>query len=190
MIQPALLHQFHENGYTVVPGLFSVEEVERYKQHYMDMRLAGTYPGDFDGVDITSDDPLKKYPRLIHMHRWDTVSLEWMLDPRLNTWMTALLGAEPYAVQTMLYFKPPSARGQALHQDQFYLRVQPGTCLAAWLALDVCDEENGCMRVVPGSHDLPVLCSTRPTPPRALRMSPCLCRKECALSQSSCNRAM
>ena len=54
----------------------------------------------------------------------------------------------------MLYFKPAGARGQALHQDNFYLRAQPGTCMAAWLALDACDEENGCMRVVPGSHDL------------------------------------
>src|SRR5262249_55891335 len=34
----------------------------------------------------------------------------------------------------------------------------PGTCLAAWLALDRCDEETGCMQVVPGSHTLPTLC--------------------------------
>jgi ectoine hydroxylase-related dioxygenase (phytanoyl-CoA dioxygenase family) len=71
-----------------------------------------------------------------------------------------LLGREPYAVQTMLYFKPPGARGQALHQDQSYLRVQPGTCMAAWLALDDCSEENGCMQVVPGTQDLPILCTT------------------------------
>jgi len=69
------------------------------------------------------------------------------------------LDAEPYAVQTMLYFKPPGARGQALHQDQYYLRVQPGTCMAAWMALDRCDEENGCMQVVPGSHLFPLLCT-------------------------------
>ncbi|HRJ41757.1 MAG: phytanoyl-CoA dioxygenase family protein [Caldilineaceae bacterium] len=57
--------------------------------------------------------------------------------------MTALLGAEPYAVQTMFYFKPAGARGQALHQDQYYLRAQLGTCMAAWMAVDDCDEENG-----------------------------------------------
>lgn len=32
--------------------------------------------------------------------------------------------------------------------------------MAAWLALDDCDEENGCMRIVPGSHQWPVLCTT------------------------------
>ena len=31
--------------------------------------------------------------------------------------------------------------------------------MAAWLALDDCDEENGCMRIVPGTQDLPVLCT-------------------------------
>src|SRR5439155_24204780 len=51
--------------------------------------------------------------------------------------------------------------GQALHQDQYYLHVQPGTCMAAWLALDPCDEENGCMRVVPGNPSLPVLCTEK-----------------------------
>src|SRR5438045_6457150 len=96
---------------------------------------------------------------MIHRHRWDEMSLKWLLDSRLGEAMTTLLGREPYAVQTMLYFKPAGARGQPLHQDQFYLRVQPGTCMAAWLALDPCDEENGCMQIVPGSHKLPVLCT-------------------------------
>jgi phytanoyl-CoA hydroxylase len=62
-------------------------------------------------------------------------------------------------VQTMLYFKPPGARGQALHQDQYYLKVQPGTCMAAWMALDDCDEANGCMQVVAGSHNWDVQCT-------------------------------
>jgi ectoine hydroxylase-related dioxygenase (phytanoyl-CoA dioxygenase family) len=149
---------YHLNGYLVVRGVFSAEEVAFLTYHYMALRAAGTYPGDFDGVDITNADPLKRYPRMIHMHRWDEISMRWMLDPRLRDCMTDLLGTEPFAVQTMLYFKPAGARGQALHQDQFYLRVQPGTCMAAWMALDKCDEENGCMQVVPGSHLLPVLC--------------------------------
>ena len=154
-----LYQEFQDKGYVLVRGLFSAEEVAAYRQHYMDLRQVGTYPGDFDGVDMTSTDPLKKYPRMIHMHRWDQMSMDWMIDARLRDCMAKMLGREPYAVQTMLYFKPPGARGQALHQDQSYLRVQPGTCLAAWLALDRCDEQNGCLRVVPGTHDLPELCT-------------------------------
>jgi ectoine hydroxylase-related dioxygenase (phytanoyl-CoA dioxygenase family) len=99
---------------------------------------------------------------MIHMHRWDDTSLRWMVDPRINTHIQALTGAgEPYAVQTMLYFKPAGARGQALHQDNVYLRAQPSTCIAAWLALDDCDVENGCLQVVPGSHTWPLLCNVK-----------------------------
>ena len=127
----------------------------------MQLRLEGARPGDSAGVDVGGNDPLKKFPRMIHMHRWDNASLNWMLDPRIATTLTALMGAEPYAVQTMLYFKPPKARGQALHQDQYYLRVQPGTCIAAWMALDPCDEQNGCLQVVPGSQDWPLLCTIK-----------------------------
>ena len=152
---------YRENGYLIVSSLFDAQETAALRGHFMELRSSGTYWGDFPGVDLTSDDPLKKYPRMIHMHRWDRKSLDWMIDRRLKEVLTALEGVEPFAVQTMLYFKPPGARGQALHQDQFYLRAKPGTCLAAWMALDDCDEENGCMRVVPGSHSWPLLCTKR-----------------------------
>ena len=94
-------------------------------------------------------------------HRKDKAILDWLLDPRIAQTLENLLGVEPYAVQSMIYFKPPHARGQALHQDQYYLRVQPGTCIAAWMALDRCDEENGGLRVVPGSQNWPLLCTTK-----------------------------
>src|SRR5690606_34479632 len=106
-------------------------------------------------------DPLLKYPRMIHMHRWDQTSLDWMLDKRIRDAMVDLVGKEPYAVQTMFYFKPAGARGQALHQDNYYLRVQPGTCIAAWMAVDRCDEDNGCLQLVPGSHNWPLLCTVK-----------------------------
>ena len=60
-----------------------------------------------------------------------------------------------------MYFKPPGSRGQALHQDQYFLKAHPGTCLAAWLALDPCDEANGCVQVVAGSHRWSILCTTK-----------------------------
>ncbi len=161
MLTPELLHSYQTHGCVVVPGLFSASEVDTFREHFMRLRAQGTYPGDFDGVDLTSTDPLKRFPRMIHMHRWDDLSLRWVLDPRLRDTLSALIGEEPLAVQTMLYFKPAGARGQALHQDQTYLRVQPGTCIAAWLALDPCDEQNGCMQVVPGTHTLPLLCTER-----------------------------
>lgn len=151
--------EWEANGYVLVNGLFSAAEAVALREHFMELRGKGTYPGDFSGVAPSSKDPLLAYPRMIHMHRWDDVSLRWLLDPRVARVLAELEGVEAFAVQTMLYFKPPGARGQALHQDQWYLRAYPGTCMAAWLALDACDEENGCLLVVPGSHKLPILCT-------------------------------
>ena len=159
MLTAELANFYQNNGYVVVPGLFSTAETDRYRQHYMTLRR---FPREGDTAGVLTNiekDTNQQYPRMIHMHRWDDISLRWMLDDRLNQIMTALIGREPYAVQTMLYYKPAGARGQALHQDQFYLKVKPGTCMAAWMALDDCDEANGCLQVVPGSHTWDVLCT-------------------------------
>lgn len=81
-----------------------------------------------------------------------------MLDKRVGAILQDLFGEEAVAAQSMFYFKPAGARGQALHQDNFYLRVQPGTCMAAWTSVDDADEENGTLVVVPGSHRGDVAC--------------------------------
>lgn len=153
-----LQHEFRNDGYTVARGMFGAHEVATLRDHYMQLNVEHRSKADVNAVK-EAHDPLKQYPRMLQMHRYDAQSMAFLLDERLRDCMTAILGSEPYAVQTMIYFKPPSARGQALHQDQYYLRVEPGTCCAAWLALDDCDEENGCLQVVPGSHQLPVLCT-------------------------------
>jgi hypothetical protein len=153
--------RFDRDGYAVARALFDSVEVGGLREHFMALRRQGAYPDDLVGVAPTSRDPLRRYPRMAQMHRWDERSLRWLLDRRLRDRLVALLGTEPYAVQSMLYFKPPGSRGQALHQDNFYLRAQPGTCVAAWLALDPADEWNGCMTVVPGSQHWPILCTRK-----------------------------
>ncbi|HJP80699.1 MAG TPA: phytanoyl-CoA dioxygenase family protein [Pseudonocardiaceae bacterium] len=152
---------FAADGYAVARGLFSEAEVDGLREHVMALRLGRSYANDLVGVRPDSRDPLRRYPRMAQLHRWDELTLRWLLDRRLADALTLLLGAEPYAVQSMVYFKPAGSRGQALHQDNFYLRAEPGTCVAAWMALDTADEANGCMMMVPGSHRWPVLCTEK-----------------------------
>jgi phytanoyl-CoA hydroxylase len=158
MIPTTARQDFESRGYYVARGLFSPDEARSFVDHYMEIHSRGGDGWAEGGIQADDPDPLRRYPRLMQPHRGDDKSFRYMVDPRIREWLTELLGLEPYAVQTMVYFKPPGARGQALHQDQRYLRVEPGTCVAAWLALDPCDEENGCLNVVPGSQDLPVIC--------------------------------
>ena len=163
MVTPVQTHrdEFARQGWCHAPALFTASEISFYREHYMHMHAHRSEDWGWENFDPESDDPLARFPRIGMMHRWDRISAQWLVEPRLATWLRGLLGSDPYAVQTMIYYKPPGARGQALHQDQYYLQVEPGTCVAAWLALDDCDEENGCLQIVPGTHDIPVLCPVK-----------------------------
>jgi len=158
MVSNEALAEYQRDGFVVARGLFSQAECDAYLDHYVAMVERGGDGWAEGGVHPDHEDPLKRYPRLLQPHRGDKISMDYMVDPRLDEWLTALLGQSPYAVQTMVYFKAPGSKGQALHQDQRYLRVEPGTCMAAWLALEDTDEENGCMFMVPGTSEMPILC--------------------------------
>ncbi|HWD38597.1 MAG TPA: phytanoyl-CoA dioxygenase family protein, partial [Fimbriimonas sp.] len=158
VVNPEVVQQFRDEGFAIARGLFPQEEVDHFATYFTDMVERGGDGWAEGVVDRNHPDPLKRYPRLLQPHRGDPVAFGFMIDPRINAYLTAMAGAEPLAVQTMVYFKPPGARGQNLHQDNMYLLTEPGTCMAAWMALDDIDEENGCMVLAPGTKDLPIIC--------------------------------
>src|SRR5438045_2261819 len=109
---------FDRDGYFVARSLFPVAEVEVVREHYMRLRAQGPKPGDMGGDPSRGDaDPLNKFARMINMHDWDETTLRWQKDPRLVSAAEGLAGDQVVLCQTMIYFKPPGARGQALHQD-------------------------------------------------------------------------
>jgi phytanoyl-CoA hydroxylase len=153
--------RFQDEGFAVVRRLFGPEEIEELRGEFMALREAGPIPGHFEPRATESGgsaDPLHAYPRVMHPHEINEPALRYLTDPRLAAVLERLLGQEALAAQSMFYFKPPGARGQALHQDNFYLRVEPGTCVAAWVACDVIDRENGGLEVVPGTHRMDRFC--------------------------------
>ena len=118
--------QFDEKGFYLARGLFTQEEVAEVRNHFMEMRTQGPKPGDHGGDPAKGNvDPLNKFPRFINMHDWDEKSKVWQRDPRLMDNAAKLVGDEVELCQTMLYFKPPGARGQGLHQDNQYIRRYP-----------------------------------------------------------------
>lgn len=157
-----LADHFAREGYALARGLFSPAEVEEVRALFGKMHAEGV-PGFYertkahDGVE-NPNDPLYQYPRVMMPHRFNARAKDFMLHPRVIAHLRAFFGRDPVATQSMFYFKPPGARGQALHQDQFYLLVQPGTCIAAWTAIDDCDLENGAMYIVPKTNDLAISC--------------------------------
>lgn len=163
-LSAAEVAQFHRDGYLVMRGFYAAKETDAIRDAFTELAKDGPVPGLSEAKrEYASDDPLAHYPRMMHPHRHSELEVgplatRYMLHPRVGAVMRALFGEEPIAAQSMFYFKPPGARGQDLHQDNFYLRVKPGTCIAAWLAVDDADEENGGMVVVPGSNRCEVFC--------------------------------
>ena len=159
------IEQWQRDGFLLVSGLFETAEIDELRDHFMSMQTEALDPAsplrEFyqpKTVDEAGGDILAHYPRVMHPHKFDSRSMKQMLDARVGAVLQELMGAEPIAAQSMFYFKPAGSRGQALHQDNFYLNVRPATCVAAWLAVDDADPENGGMSVVPRSHQGGVLC--------------------------------
>lgn len=167
--------QFDVDGFAVARQLLSPQEVAEIRDTFMELAKDGPIDGLSERKqrggrdDYSPNDPLAKYPRMMHPHMHPEfpvgpLARRYLLDRRLYGILKSMLRDEPLAVQSMFYFKPPGARGQDLHQDNFYLRVKPGTCLAAWIAIDDADEENGGMVCVPKTNDMDIACPEKADP--------------------------
>ena len=166
---------FDALGYHVERGVFGEAECAKLRDAFDEMHGNGGVPDYYDiaveGADdgfhhvFAKGDPLAKYPRVMHPHKFMPVAKKYLLDTRLFDVLEDLLGEPALTAQSMFYFKPPSARGQAWHQDNFYLQVQPGTCLAAWVAVDAADEGNGGLQVIPKTNTIPVICPEKNADP-------------------------
>lgn len=149
--------QFAENGYCIVADIYAeseIVEIERFFEGYKNIGTAVFDAGSrFDEID-----PTKRQLRAMHPHRYSEQARRWALNSRLVEVLGGLLGRAPLLAQTMYYFKPPGAKGQGMHQDNFYVLAEPATCIAAWTAIDAADIENGCLYVVPGSNNMDIFC--------------------------------
>ena len=165
---PGEVAAFDESGVGIARSLLSAEEVAEVRDVFQAAGDKGPIEGlvDADMLDPAKagrDAMLRRFPRMLHPHRhpdreFGRLALRWMLSDRIAGVLRRLMGEEPVAAQSMYYFKGPGAAGQSLHQDNLFLSVHPGTCLAAWVAVDDCDAENGAMVVVPGTGGWRLIC--------------------------------
>lgn len=150
--------QFQTEGYLIVKGIFSEGQLTEIEQTFEEISNQ-TIPGHFEpDLDSEMSDPLARYPRVMHPHRFNETAMRYMLHQPVLDVLADLYGEEALAAQSMFYYKPPGSRGQALHQDNFYLKVEPGNCIAAWTAVDAATEENGSLLIVPKTNDYNIVC--------------------------------
>jgi ectoine hydroxylase-related dioxygenase (phytanoyl-CoA dioxygenase family) len=135
---------FERDGYAVFREVLDLRTVEVVRRHLAE--LQARHP-DRRGEQFTHE-----------LMAGDATWCRIVADDRLLDVAECFLGPD-LALFASHYIAKPPGDGQPVlwHQDAAYWPLDPMEVVTAWLAIDSSTTENGCMRVIPGSHRGPVL---------------------------------
>ncbi|MCC6442829.1 MAG: phytanoyl-CoA dioxygenase family protein [Armatimonadetes bacterium] len=149
---------YRANGHWIAPMILSDGELEEAREHHARV-IAGIY-GTVRAPwnrNIEPGQPIDHIVKIDNSYWADTIMARLALNPVVGAMAARLAGAKAIRLwHDQLLYKPPKS-GEAghvgWHQDFGYWQcADPPELLTAWIALDDVNEENGCMKVVPGSH--------------------------------------
>ena len=146
---------YQSEGYLVLPGLFSPEEIAEVVEE------AGALLARKDL--IASDNIRCRWqPHVVTgeclFETFDPVAdigpccERLARDPRLLAAVGDLYGEPAFLFKDKLIYKPPGTKGYDLHQDFIAWPDFPRSFVTAVVALDPSGPDNGCTRVYPGYH--------------------------------------
>lgn len=140
----SLREQYDRNGYLVFPEVLDPELVRLASEHVEWLQRRNP--------DVR--------PEALHHHlMWDDPFwIRLISDSRLLDRVEGIIGPD-IALFASHYICKPGGDGLPVlwHQDGSYWPLEPMEVVTAWLAVDDSTAENGCMRVIPGSHKGPRL---------------------------------
>lgn len=129
------LTSYQEHGFLLVPDLIPPDDIDAFLQ------AEAALPAD--------------HPRGLQCHRDDDAWAAIARHPSVVSRVRQMIDGDPLIVQTMYMAKQPGGgTGVALHQDTHYIRNEPNTLMACWIACNDTGADNGGLCVVPGSHRL------------------------------------
>ena len=148
----ALRSDYERDGFVVVRGFLAGSDLERL-QSELRRYIQDVAPRSAEG-DVFYADP-KRPETLKQMHRLelDPFFEKYQHSARWSELAECLLGESGNVHGVEWFNKPPGGSSPTPpHQDNYYFCLTPPKVLTMWLALDDIDEDNGCMRYLPGSH--------------------------------------
>ena len=162
---------FIENGYIAVPNLIESDEIEELREDTV--RIArGGYPCEAvqPVSENLSDDQILANILCIHQpHFVSPIMEKYVRHPELCGVLSQITAAHiPFwdgsvkCMQSMLFVKPSGFQGQSWHQDEIYIPTRDRSLIGGWIAMDNATVENGCLWVIPGSHQMGYLYSQKP----------------------------
>ncbi|HIA01216.1 MAG TPA: phytanoyl-CoA dioxygenase family protein, partial [Myxococcales bacterium] len=148
------ISHFNREGYLVVRNAIDPTLIKPIKEHLSSLVNSG-YNSEFRRLDVHRDDStVLVWMKDVHCQ---IPSLATLLHHKTLTSMAAQLLNESVEVRLLLdaLFYKNGQNGGAVgwHQDySYWQQVEPACPIAAWIALTDSCEENGCLKVIPGSH--------------------------------------
>jgi ectoine hydroxylase-related dioxygenase (phytanoyl-CoA dioxygenase family) len=150
-----------ENGYLVIEGVLSPTEVLelRHSVEALEAQAEGlTASTDRFKLEVFESGGGGRVQSIAEPHEIGTEWLALARDPRLLDVVEELLGPNIQLYYSMLMMKPPREGFVApWHQDFAFFVHDRADLLACMVYLDDSTVENGCLRVVSGSHKLGLL---------------------------------
>lgn len=140
-VTPEQVAFFRNEGYQKLGRIFTRAEMDTLRTHVDEMIAA--LPSDKRPEEM--DVPHFQDPRLFR----------YLADPRVLDVIEAFIGPD-IVLWSSHFIAKPRGDGKAVpwHTDGAYWnkRLEPMDVITLWLAVDESTVENGCMRVIPGSH--------------------------------------
>lgn len=145
--------EYEQKGFVVIRGFLPEDELDRLKRE-LDRFIREVLPTRPSSDAFFEDRSRPETLKQMHRLERDPFFAEFLNHPRWRTTAEALLGEPVLQPEGAEWFnKPPGSNHPTPpHQDNYYFCLSPPQVLTMWLALDEVDEENGCLRYVPGSH--------------------------------------
>jgi len=143
-LTPEEIEQYKNEGYTLPHGkVFADDKFQALVDHF-EAKLAA-WPKD------------QRPEAMDTPHFADPKLLEWALAPEVVDLVEPLLGPDILLFSTHFICKPKGdGRRVPWHEDSAYWRrkiIAPIEVATVWLAIDPSTTENGCMYVIPRSHN-------------------------------------
>ena len=130
---------YQADGYLTGIPITDIEEVARYRAL-------------FDALEAREGRETTRIG-LVDRHFQEDFILELATHPRILDSVESLLGPNFLLLATHFFCKyGQEEKFVAWHQDVTYWGLEPPCALTVWYAVDDSDQENGCMRVIPGTH--------------------------------------
>jgi len=133
------LTQYNDSGYVAPIDILSLEEVEEIKKEIE--HIEKKWPNELIGLDRNN------------AHYISPVFDQAVHNSKILDVVEDIIGKNILVGGTTLFIKEPDNKGfVSWHQDAKYIGFEPYNWVTAWLAITDSNEENGCMRMYPGSH--------------------------------------